>query len=192
MSALELSNLHRYAIVVDTSVARAASETEYPTAIHCRETLETLDDEGYALAMSDPLWDEWNHTVLDRPEGAWDRYASRYTMSWYVSMQVRKRIAWKDLPADNPLNDQIMETARSIYPPESQAPADIEKDLALIETAMVADRRVVSLNDKERRRFKRIAQAPALHEIFWIDPDKENVPLWLCQGAPECPELRLI
>lgn len=181
-----------YAIVVDTSVARSASETQNPTSIHCRETLEALDNSGHSLAMSDPLWEEWNRRVLDRPAGFWDKYASRYAMEWYASMQMRSRVRWADLLANNPLRDQAVASA-SILWPGSHVPEEIEKDFPLIETAIATDRRVISLNDRQRQQFKRIAQdVPDIGTILWIDPDREDTPGWLHDGAPEMSGLHLL
>lgn len=181
-----------YAIVIDTSVARSASETQNPTSIHCRESLEALDRSGHALAMSDPLWEEWNRKVLDRPAGFWDKYASRYAMGWYVSMQQRHRVRWADLPVNNALRNQALASASTIWP-GSHVPEEIGKDFFLIETAMATDWRVISLNDRQRRQFKQIAQGvPDIGAILWIDPDREDATGWLRAGAPERSDLRLL
>jgi len=96
-----------YAIVVDTSVARAASQTQNPTSIHCRETLHTLDYDGYVLAMSEPVWEEWNRKVLGRV-GPWNTYASRYAMAWYNSMQSRRRVCWVAISVNSLLKQQVL------------------------------------------------------------------------------------
>lgn len=182
----------RYAIVVDTSVARSASPGNDPVAAICRETLATLGSEGFLLAMSDPLWDEWDRTVEGRSAGYWNKYMSRYTTEWLKEMFSRQRVVWKNLPDPDPLHNQVMDIARRSYPTDSRAPDEIDRDWVLIATAREADHRIISLNDRERQRFREIAlQTPELHTIFWTDPQREDVPAWLREGAPEREELRL-
>lgn len=78
------------------------------------------------------------------------------------------------------------------YSTDSRAPDEIDRDWVLIATAREADHRIISLNDRERQRFREIAlQAPELHTIFWTDPQREDVPAWLREGAPEREALRL-
>ncbi len=182
----------RYALVVDTSVARSASTRDDPIANSCRETLETLDAEGYLLAMSASLWEEWDRTVEGRPDGYWNKYTSRYTMQWVTNMQSQRRMIWKALPDPDPLHDRVMDIVRRSYPPESHAPDQMDTDWVLIATARAADQRIISLNDRERRRFKQISpQVPEFQSVFWTDPQRENVPAWLRAGAPESEALRL-
>jgi hypothetical protein len=77
------------------------------------------------MKMSDPLWDEWNRTISGRPTGAWVKYASQYTMRWFVTMQSRDRVIWKDLPEPDPLHERVMKVAYAIYPSESHAPEEV-------------------------------------------------------------------
>jgi hypothetical protein len=116
-----------YAIVINTSVARAAGTTENPTARKCRETLEAVDRCGHQLAMCRELYQEW--------------------------MQQRPK--------------EIAEPWQS-------------------------DHRVVSLNDRERGRFSELARrVDELRTIFWLNPNRADVPDWLCRGAPEEEAYRL-
>lgn len=182
-----------YAIVVDTSVARAASVSQKEVALQCWETLETFRECDYRLAMSEPLYTEWLKTEPERPAESWQYYISYYAMTWLTAMATGGRIALQPLPTERALRDEIMATAHTLYPPESHAPDDIDKDIFLIETALAADHRIISLNDVERRRFQRISpHVPTLQSVFWTDPQREDAPVWLREGAPEKEELRLI
>lgn len=184
-----------YAIVIDTSVARAASPNqsdESDVAIKCWKTLETFKDAGYRLAMSEPLQQEWLKQETERPAGSWEYYTSRYAMIWLTAMEASAQVAWLTLPPESVLRASVMTVARQIYPPESHAPNQIAKDILLVETAVAADHRIISLNDRERRRFQRISpQVPDLRTVFWTDPQREDVPAWLRAGAPEQDALRL-
>lgn len=67
-------------IVVDTSVARAAGESDHPVSSACRRFLAVLRDGRIDLVMTDDLRLEWK------------RHRSTYTATWLVSMFARKRI----------------------------------------------------------------------------------------------------
>lgn len=178
--------------MIDTSVARAASLSQKQIAVQCWETLETFKSYDYCLAMSGPLQNEWLKREPDRPADSWAYYVSRYALTWLTAMEAGARIAWVDLPVESTLRDTIMATAYQIYPSESHAPEAIVKDILLVETALLADHRVISLNDRERRRFQHLASHIAdLRSVFWTDPQREDVPAWLRAGAPEEDPLRL-
>ncbi|MCX8068367.1 MAG: hypothetical protein N3B68_11290 [Anaerolineae bacterium] len=68
----------------------------------------------------------------------------------------------------------------------------MEKDLFLIELALASDRRIISLNEKQREQFSQLAKhIPELADILWLNPDREDVPAWLQRGAPDDPQYRL-
>ncbi|MBC7225727.1 MAG: hypothetical protein H5T61_00655 [Thermoflexales bacterium] len=78
--------------------------------------------------------------------------------------------------------------AQALWPGTKQ----IEKDLFLVELALETDRRVISLNEKQRKQFSQLAkQIPDLSAILWLNPDGEDVPAWLRNSAPDDPQYRL-
>jgi hypothetical protein len=85
-------NAHRLIhIVVDTSVARAASEKDKQPAKACRDSLEAIrKDEHYRLAINDTLKREW---LKEREEGEESSpYASRFALAWLTGMEQEGRV----------------------------------------------------------------------------------------------------
>ena len=85
-------NAHRLIhIVVDTSVARAASEKDKQPAKACRDSLEAIrKDEHYRLAINDTLKREW---LKEREEGEESSpYASRFALTWLTGMEQEGRV----------------------------------------------------------------------------------------------------
>ena len=180
-----------YAIVINTSVARAAGTTENPTARNCRETLEAVDQCGHQLAMCRELYQEWMQQRPKETTEHWQLYASRYAVEWLIRMQSRGRIHWAHLNPDNPLRNRVIGEAAQLWP-RSRVPEEVSKDWHLIDLALHTDHRVVSLNEIERKRFSELARwVNELRTIFWLNPDHADVPDWLCRGAPEEDAYRL-
>lgn len=178
-----------YAIVVDTSVARAAGTAQNSISICCRETLDTLDKAGHRLAMSDPLWGEWDKRVLGRRERHWDRYASLYTMRWFVLMKSRGRVVWVQLPLDPSFQKRVIEAVKEVH---SQMVERVKKDIHLVETALATDNRIVALDAYARIDFRELAKKLIeLRDILWLNPNEDDVPVWLRAGAPDEPSVRL-
>ncbi len=92
----------------------------------------------------------------------WNRHESRFTRKWRVSMAARHK-ALNDGPA-------ALTGLRLEQFPESARKA-IEKDLCLIETALAADKEIVTL---DRRLYDALGEAPSgervRDEITWHDP----------------------
>jgi len=180
-----------YAIVINTSVARAAGTTENPTARKCRETLEAVDRCGHQLAMCRELYQEWMQQRPKEIAEPWQSYASRYPVEWFTRMQSQGKIRWVNLNPDNPLKDRVIGEAAQLWP-HSRVPEEVSKDWHLVDLALHTDHRVVSLNDRERGRFSELARrVDELRTIFWLNPNRADVPDWLCRGAPEEEAYRL-
>lgn len=178
----------RYALVINTSVVRAAGESNNPTSRNCRETLNTVEKLGYRIAMCKELEEEWKRRDPKRPAGVWPFYASSRAMRWYTQMQARGRVLRINLPQNSPLRQLVSNQAQMLWPGTRQ----VEKDLFLIELALATGRRVISLNEKQRKQFSQIAKhIQEIASVLWLNPDQENVPEWLRNGAPDEPQYRL-
>lgn len=177
-----------FALVINTSIVRAAGESNHPTSQKCRDTLDAVERGLYRIAMCRELEEEWRRRAPRRPSNAWPFYASKRAMDWYTRMKRRRKVLWINLPQDSPLRHRVSVQAQALWPGIKQ----VEKDLFLIELALAADRRVISLNSEERDRFSQIAKdVPDLAKILWLNPAKEDVPEWLRNGAPDEPQYRL-
>lgn len=70
----------------------------------------------------------------------------------------------------------------------------MQKDRHLLEAALAADEMILSLNEKDRRRFaKACDDISSIRTIVWSNPerDPDNRLDWLRQGASPEPRLRL-
>lgn len=145
-----MSRRGRRALVVDASVARAAGETEHPRSKACRDFLTAILDICHRVVVNPVI------------RGEWKRHQSRFTSKWRVSMAARRK----------PLNDHPAAPTglRLEEFPESARKA-IEKDLCLIETALAADKEIVTL---DRKLYEALGEAPSgervRDEITWHDP----------------------
>lgn len=172
---MEIRNHERgFAIVVDASVARAAGETEHPVSKLCRESLDAMISGGHLLAMSQQLEEEWK------------KHASCYAVGWWRLMRSRNRV--KTIIQNTSLDQRILNAV------DPQAQRIVRKDLHLVGTALAADKRVISLERRVRRHLHKAAfKIPELQELIWANPanEKEKVPDWLRNGAPDEPHRRL-
>ncbi len=167
-----------YAIVVDASVARAAGDyaATDPVSVLCRESLSAIQEAGHCVVMSSPIRREWQ------------KHHSHFAWRWLTLMASRRRILRLDDPINHRLRAEIRQMAEPNIVPR------VLKDAPLIEAALATDRRILSLNERERRHFQAIARqaAPAsesakLRVILWANPGRpeEDVPRWLRAGAPD-------
>jgi hypothetical protein len=166
-------------IIVDTSVARAAGESQHPVSSACRRFLEALRDGGIDLAMTDELREEWK------------RHRSRYTATWLNSMYGRKRIRTLLATPDPELRRSLENCAKRRAVTEAEAQgwtAAMLKDALLVEASICADNAPIAACDETvRSLFHECAKHVAiLRELVWVNPTRsEEQPLdWLAAGAP--------
>jgi hypothetical protein len=96
-------------------------------------------------------------------------------------MEGRRKVYRPDVSSNEELRDKIKRAATNDK--ERQA---MLKDIHLIETAMAADRIVVSLDETARRLFITVAtRVGELRNIVWVNPERaEEEPIhWLENGA---------
>ena len=174
-----------YRIVIDASVARAAGGPKrvHHDSIRCTESLEAFRDTGHFLVMIPPLEKEWG------------KHSSRYALQWLALMYSRNRVFSPPEWEDPDLRRRVLQAVRDVEP---EAVAKVRKDLHLIEAATVSDKRVISLNESERKHFCKAVQTHRkllldVGEILWVNPvtEEEQVPQWLREGAPAEPRRRL-
>ena len=175
-----------FAIVVDTCIARAAgTRSGDVTALLCCDVLDNIKTNGHSLAMSKLLYDEWmkNKSGVG---GHHKTYASRYAITWFADMQTRGRVKWYALDIDKELRPVV--TCAAV--PETRRA--IEKDLHVLETALEADKRVMSIERRLPNHLRQLcAHVPQIHEILWLNPNVHSAVQWLTNGAQDIGEFRL-
>jgi hypothetical protein len=158
-------------LVVDASVAsRSGGPGASDTAAKiCRDFLLCFKSLDHRMVLNTTLRGEWN------------RHQSGFARGWRLSMVAAKRVSLiedAEIPA---LRDGVV---RLIAGKNDQA--DTLKDCHLIETAIQADRSVVSLDERVRSLFTSVAQQlPHVRETLWVNPEipTENALDWLERGA---------
>jgi hypothetical protein len=158
-------------LVIDASVARAAGDvSQHPTSRYCREFLQAVLQLCHRMAFTGPIQEEWN------------RHQSRFARQWRTSMMARKKIDPVVVPSGFLLEKRIKRSVR-----DSTVVAIIEKDLRLIEAAIVTDKRVISLDEQVRRHLQaHRSELPEVCSVCWVNPNNldEEVLAWLEHGAP--------
>ncbi|HAC63155.1 MAG TPA: hypothetical protein DCF68_06345 [Cyanothece sp. UBA12306] len=158
-------------LVIDASIARAAGgeNSINPTSKNCRNCLKIISDNGYYLALTKEINDEWK------------KHQSRYAKTWLKLMFSRKQVKPLDLSIDQTLWTQI----ETLAPTDRQRDIMI-KDIHLIEAAIATDKTIIALDDTVRYLFAKIAlDIHQLQGIIWVNPskEKEQVIVWLENGA---------
>ena len=178
-------NAHRLIhIVVDTSVARAASEKDKQPAKACRDSLEAIrKDEHYRLAINDTLKHEW---LKEREEGEESSpYASRFALAWLTGMEQEGRV--KTFSERKDFINQCIQASASLA-----AASAIQKDLHLVDLALQADQRVLSKDKKIVGHLRQLgARVPEVCPILWVHPVDHDAPAWLAGGAPNRADCRI-
>ena len=164
-----------YAIVVDTNIVRAASGFNDPNL--CTTILQTFLRCGYVLAMSKPLFGEWFRRRSDVNTEGWSWYISQFAYQWLIELQNRQRIRVFNL--DSSLRPRILTGFSS-----AKGEKEVEKDMHIILTALSADKRIISNDNKARKYFVAASKwVPPLCELVWPQP-LDEITRWLEEGAP--------
>ena len=173
--ARKTDNTKRKVLVVDASVGCAArnESSQNQAARSCIQTLETIHKGHYAIAMSEEIENEWRGI---RKNIAF--YASR----WLALMERRGRVAILEDTIDSMLRDNILQTTNN---PSTKIA--IQKDVHLLEAALVTDRIVVCRDKKCRKYFQQAAKkVDVIKPIHWTNPElpEDGTITWLQSGAP--------
>lgn len=175
-----------YGIVVDTSIARSASDSPDSVASRCHACLEALSGAGHLLVMTQALREEWFRVASGRPSGGWQRCVSRYASTWYTDMVSRRRIIGVHPRQSEEFRRQVLAAV------DADRRERARKDLHLVEAALAADNRVLSRDHKARTDFDGAATSVSeLRPILWVDALRHQAPQWLSDGAQDLPKYRL-
>lgn len=131
------------AIVVDASVARAAGESGKPQPEACRQSLLAILNHGHRLAMSAPIRTEWMKSRSDKTIP----YASLFALRWLTQMQSAGRVEEITLAENSALRQRCLQALQEDRQTVTSVEA-VSKDFHLVETALQADRRVLSLDKR--------------------------------------------
>lgn len=175
------------AIVVDASVARAAGESGKPQPEACRQSLLAILNHGYRLAMSAPLRAEW---MKPRSDNALP-YASLFALRWLTQMQSAGRVEEITLAENSALRQRCLQALQEDRQTVTSVEA-VSKDLHLVETALQADRRVLSLDIRIVHHLEKLQEIAAeICSVMWVHPVKHPAEAWLREGAPEKSDYRI-
>lgn len=170
-----------YAIVVDASVARAAGESGKPEPEACRRALLAIKENDHRLAMSKQIRDEWMRLRSNRPVP----YASLFAQRWLAAMQSAGRVQMVKLTRNSRLRQRCLNTLTNNPHTQNLALA-VAKDFHLVETALKADQRVLSRDQRIVGHLAHLKNtASVICMIMWVHPVINQASDWLKQGAPD-------
>jgi hypothetical protein len=157
-------------LVVDTNVARSASESQHPVSDACRRVLETIISQQHRVVL----------TATQHKE--WQKHKSLFTRGWLVQMASRK--LWHVLAPepDSGLTD-------GIYALECTAKTRQEmlKDVHLLENALATDHAVLSQETNVLALFIKHTQSLNIpRAVAWVNPAQDATACiaWIEAGAP--------
>ena len=156
-------------LVVDTNVARAASETKKPISDACRRVMETMLSEQHKVVLSATQFQEWQ------------KHQSLYSKGWLARMKSRK--LWHVLA---PEPDSGLAARAKKIACTAEVRQEIVKDLHLLENALATDKVVLSMETNVFRLFsehKKVLKVP--EPVAWVNPtdDIEACVAWIAGGA---------
>ncbi len=156
-------------IVVDTNVARSASQSQHPVSDACRRVLETIIANQHRVVLTKTQQQEWQ------------KHKSRFTSGWLVRMASKK--LWVILTPE-----PASGIADRIYRLEctAKARAEMLKDVHLLESALATDQAVVSQETNVLKLFTTHSQPLQIpRPVAWVNPvdDIAACLAWLEAGA---------
>lgn len=165
MAAGKKSATARWRLVIDTSIFQAASERPAPDPMGkiCADLLEKIRSICHQAVFSPESSSEWKG------------HRSRFALTWRRTMTARKKLHLVD---ESCRNDELREALEKLWEVERGAPdswEEVEKDLHLVEAALVTDKIVLSRDRRIRECLKWACKrrgARILREVHWIDPVK--------------------
>lgn len=169
----------RRRLVIDASVAQMSGDGYDARSVRCSDFLEAV----YAIC----------HRVVVTPslDEEWTRHSSRFFVNWLARMLQKGKAPSREEPSESPISrDELLSLARS-----DRQEDEILKDAHLLAAAFVADRIVVSRDERIRAVFRdAAARFPILRRLAWVNPDHETPDLitWLERGAKHDPEVLLV
>lgn len=156
-------------IVVDTNVARSASESMHPVSDACRRALETMQAEQHRVVLSATQYWEWQ------------KHQSGFAKKWLQQMMGRKLHVLLSPEPDSGLTDRI----HSLECTE-KTQREMLKDVHLLENALATDDTVLSQETNVFNLFTEHAQALQIpRQVAWVHPVDNDAAcvVWLEAGA---------
>ncbi|RZK23797.1 MAG: hypothetical protein EOO63_17510 [Hymenobacter sp.] len=156
-------------IVVDTNVARSASESQHPVSDTCRQVLEAMMTNQHRVVLSATQYWEWQ------------KHQSGYAKAWLTRMMGKKLHVVLTPEPDSGLTDTIHKLECT-----DKARAEMLKDAHLLESALATDHAVVSQETNVLGLFTAHAQSLRIpRPVAWVNPVEDAVAciIWLEAGA---------
>jgi predicted nucleic acid-binding protein len=148
-------------LVVDTNVARSASESQHPLSDACRQVLETIQAEQHRVVLSATQYMEWQ------------KHQSGFSKKWLLQMISKKLHVLLSPEPNSGLTDRIFKLDCT-----EKAQKEMLKDVHLLENALATDDAVIS-------------QETNVFNLFCTHADELKIPrpvAWVhpVDGAPAC------
>lgn len=157
-------------LVVDTNVARSASESQHPISDACRRVLEAIINQQHRVVL----------TATQHLE--WQKHKSRFTRGWLVQMASRK--LWHVL---TPEPDSGLTDAIYALDCTAKVRKEMLKDVHLLENALATDHAVLSQETNVPALFTAHNTALGIpRAVAWVNPaaDADACLAWIEAGAP--------
>lgn len=156
-------------LVVDTNVARSASESEHPISDACRRVLETMQVKQHRIVLSATQYAEWQN------------HQSGFSKRWLLQMMSKKLHVLLSPEPDSGLTDRIYALECT-----NKARAEMLKDVHLLENALATDDAVVSQETNVFNLFRANTEALQIpRQVAWMNPAASSADCvkWLENGA---------
>jgi hypothetical protein len=156
-------------LVVDTNVARSASESLHPISDACRQVLEAIQTEQHRIVLSETQYMEWQ------------KHQSGFSKKWLLQMISKKLHVLLSPEPDSGLTDRIYKLDCT-----EKAQAEMLKDVHLLENALTTDNAVVSQETNVFGLFCAHAnQLKIPRPVAWVHPvDNASACVkWIQDGA---------
>ena len=141
--------------VVDVSVMCDAGQSESDRQKACREVLGAIR-RGHRIAWSDQLEDEWRR----------QRVQPQFARQWLVEMERRQRVR-----RVGQVEPAAASAAVGTLADGHERKGPMAKDLHLVEAALMADRVVISNDNRARGHFRwLLAQVQGAWGVAWANP----------------------
>jgi hypothetical protein len=156
-------------LVVDTNVARSASESEKPVSDACRQVLQAMLQGQHRVVMSATQYWEWQ------------KHKSPFTKRWLSQMIGKKLHVVLSPEPDSGLTDRIYALECT-----DKVQAEMLKDVHLLENALATDDVVLSQETNVFGLFCKYADALQIpRAVAWVNPADDVVTCvaWIRAGA---------
>jgi predicted ABC-class ATPase len=152
-----------FSLVVDASVARAAGSINSAALVgqKCRHTLQEIANSSHKVFFSSAIRDEWN------------LHQSNFSRTWRANMIARRRVVLKE-PNSLALLRNLVESSSV----DERIKQGINKDLHLIEAAIFADKRLITLDEKLKDHMQlAVATSFEFRQLIWFLPLRLTFPI---------------